>query len=73
MLARERTQREHDRDITLAWSMAALTRGTKGLPKLDSLLSRKMAHRQSQMEMVSQWQIIAARFGGKFVPVTEAH
>ena len=35
--ARERLKREHQRDLTLAWSMAALTR-TKQLPSLQKLL-----------------------------------
>lgn len=72
-LAKERRAHEHDRDVTLAWSIAALTRGTKGLPKLSSLLMQKPGHRQTAREQVAMWQFIAARFGGTFTPVTEAH
>lgn len=67
---KERQNATHDRDVTLAWSIAALTRGTKGLPKLDTLLTRKKTtHRQTTAEQTAMWQVIAARFGGKFVPL----
>lgn len=70
MLAKERREHDYDRDITLAWSIAALTRGTKGLPKLDRLLTRKASRRQTPQEQAAMWQFIAARFGGVFRPVT---
>lgn len=35
----QKSRAERDRDIALAWHTAALTRGTKGLPKLERLLS----------------------------------
>jgi hypothetical protein len=60
----------HDRDVSLAYAIAGLTRGTKGLPKLETLLRRK--HKQTVREQVETWQLIAAKFGGKFVPAKEA-
>jgi hypothetical protein len=59
---------QHDRDVTLAWNIAAL-RGTKGLPPLDKILTRR-ARRQSPAEQAALWQTIAAKHGGVFKPVT---
>lgn len=68
-LAKERREGEHDRDMVLAWHMAALTRRTKGLPKVEQLLTRKPARRQQSVrEQIAMWQVAAARFGGEFRP-----
>lgn len=69
--AKERYEEQHDRDLSLAWHIAALTRGTKGLPPLDRL-RRRRGHgkvRQSVREQIAMWQVAAARFGGTFRPV----
>jgi hypothetical protein len=61
--ARERHLDEHDRRVMLAWEIAALTRGTKGLPRLDSLLARRttglpltrsLADQRAQLERFAQ-------------------
>lgn len=68
--AKERHEEMRDRDLSLAWHIAALTRGTKGLPPLDRLLRRKSrAPQQSVREQIAMWQVAAARFGGTFRPV----
>jgi hypothetical protein len=62
---------DRDRDMTLAWTTAALTR-TKELPKLQTLLSSKgggAKRPQSGREQVLMWQTIAAYFGGTFTPM----
>jgi hypothetical protein len=59
-----------DRDTSLAWHIAALTRGTKGLPKLETLLvNQPKRTRQSAREQVAMWQAFAAQVGGHFQPV----
>lgn len=69
VVAKRLSDERHDRDVTLAYNIAALTRGTKGLPKLDTLLSKRTRReRQSAVEQVAMWQVIAARFGGEFRP-----
>lgn len=69
VLVKERRDQAHDRDMSLAWHVAALTRGTKGLPKLETLLTTKpTTRRQSAREQVAIWQVAAARFGGVFRP-----
>lgn len=69
--AKERQEEMHDRDLSLAWHIAALTRGTKGLPPLDRLLRRRgrASVRQTPKEQIAMWQVAAARFGGTFRPV----
>jgi len=68
--AKERQEEMRDRDLSLAWHIAALTRGTKGLPPLDRLLRRKSrGPRQTVKEQIAMWQVAAARFGGAFRPV----
>jgi hypothetical protein len=68
---KDRLGTERDRDITLAWHSAALTRGTKGLPKLETLLTKKpvRSQRQTAAEQAAMWQVIATRFGGTFKPL----
>lgn len=68
--AKERHEEMRDRDLSLAWHIAALTRGTKGLPTLEKLLGRRgrPSVRQSPREQVAMWQVAAARFGGAFRP-----
>lgn len=67
---KERRGIEHDRDMSLAWHVAALTRGTKGLPKLETLLTKKQGTRhQTPAQQTAMWQVIAARFGGTFTPM----
>lgn len=69
VLVKERRDHAHDRDMALAWHVAALTRGSKGLPRLDTLLTKKpTARRQSVREQIAIWQVAAARFGGVFRP-----
>ena len=69
--AKERTEETRDRDLSLAWHIAALTRGTKGLPPLDRLLTRRgrASARQTPQEQIAMWQVAAARFGGAFRPL----
>jgi hypothetical protein len=59
--AKQRRMDEHDRDMALAWRVAALGR-QKTLPKLDSLLSRK-APRQSAHEQRGILHILSAQYG----------
>jgi hypothetical protein len=66
---KERRGLEHDRDMSIAWHVAALTRGTKGLPKLKTLMTRRTENRQSASEQSAMWRVIAARFGGTFKPL----
>lgn len=71
-MAKRRNEEDSDRDITLAYNIATLTRGSKGLPKLDTLLSKnrkKSSARQSPLEQSAMWQIAAMRFGGQFKPL----
>lgn len=44
--------RQHDRDVALAWEIAALSRQER-LPPLKTLLSRKPVPRQTAAEMKS--------------------
>lgn len=70
VVLKRRHTRDRDRDITLAWSTAMLTR-TQDFPKLKSLLSSKAEkpRQQSGREQVLMWQTIAAYFGGTFTPM----
>lgn len=69
VLLKERQEQAHDRDMVQAWHVAALTRGSKGLPKLETLLTKKPGRRrQSAQEQIAMWQVAAARFGGVFRP-----
>ena len=47
-----------DRDMTLAWHIAALTRGTKGMPKLQSLLVSRGQRVQSVAQKRAALQMI---------------
>lgn len=69
--AKERHEETRDRDLSLAWHIAALTRGTKGLPPLERLLRRRgrASVRQTPQEQIAMWQAAAARFGGTFRPL----
>jgi len=71
VIAMRRREDQHDRDMTHAHTLAGLTRGTKGLPKLQSLLSkrRRLSGRQSPEQQAAMWQVAAARFGGTFRPL----
>lgn len=63
--ARRRDEREHDRDVRLAWYGEALAR-TKRLPKLSRLLQRQPAFTavsQTQEQMRSAVMVIAGQFG----------
>lgn len=69
VVAKRLREDRHDRDVTLAYNIASLTRGTKGLPPLEKLLSKRTRReQQSAVEQVAMWQVIATRFGGKFRP-----
>jgi hypothetical protein len=72
VVAQRRAEDRHDRDITLAHNIASLTHGSKGLPKLETLLSkrRRRSGRQTAKEQVAMWQFAAASFGGQFKPST---
>lgn len=70
MAAKLRIEDAQDRDMTLAWHVAALTRGTKGMPKLERLLKRKKGSApQPAAEQAAIWQVAAAVFGGTFRPL----
>lgn len=73
-MAYERQVERADRFTALAYRIAAWTRGTKGLPKLDTLLINKrgLQRRQTAKEQIAMWQVIAARFGGKFRPADKS-
>lgn len=69
VIAKQRAEAAHDRDMSLAWHVAALTRGTKGLPRLQSLFAQKRSAKgQSAAEQIAMWQLAATRFGGTFRP-----
>lgn len=74
VVGKDTREEAHDRDVTLAWSIAAMTRGSKGLPKLNSLLIRKqtpnaqpqrqsLAEMQHMLEAISQAYQIPLRKG----------
>lgn len=44
--------------MTLAWTTAALTRGTKGLPKLERLLAKRTGSTQSVPQQRAALQLI---------------
>jgi hypothetical protein len=65
--AQERKRDEHDARAWLAWHFAALTRGTKGLPTLKSMLAKRTPEKQSlrvqraQLELLSAWYQLPLR------------
>jgi hypothetical protein len=60
---------KRDKDIVLAWHIAALTRGTKGLPKLESLLLTRAKRVQSLAEQRANLTMIL----GPGKPVSKPH
>jgi len=71
VVAKENRDERRDRDLWMAWHVAVLTRVSgKDFPKLDKLLQEKSEpRRQSPVEQVAMWQVIAAQFGGTFRPM----
>jgi hypothetical protein len=61
--ARERRQQEHDRDLTLAWTVANLV-WAKQMPTLDQLLHRRQELQpQSREEQLLVMQVLSNRLG----------
>lgn len=59
----QRQRDEHNHRMSLAWHIAAMTRGTKGLPKLERLLAKehkpqsREAHRLALTQLSQQYRI----------------
>lgn len=70
-VAAQQQQRDrHDERVWAVWHTVAWAHGSKGLPKLDTLLANKPSARaQTPKEQVEMWKLIAARLGGEFRPV----
>ncbi len=62
VVARRQAYESHDRDMTNAWTVAALMR-QKELPKLDKLLVRPRRRRQSVKEQRAAMYSLAASMG----------
>jgi hypothetical protein len=70
VVALRKRRDDHNSRAWLAWHVAALTRWQKALPKLETMLEgAPVRTRQTVAEQSAMWQVIAARFGGKFVPL----
>jgi hypothetical protein len=59
--AKQRREDQHDRDVTLAWRMAALER-QKTLPKLETLLSKR-GSKQTAAEQRGVLHVLSAQYG----------
>jgi hypothetical protein len=71
--ARQRDEREHNRDVRMAWMTNSLARH-KRLPRLaDLLVGHKAPTRQSGSAMVATMHALAAAHGFKFTPGNEVH
>lgn len=70
-VAAQQQQRDrHDERVWAVWHTVAWAHGSKGLPKLETLLANKPQSRiQSATEQAAMWQVIAKRFGGTFKPL----
>jgi hypothetical protein len=62
VVAAARARAAHDRDLRLAWSLAALSR-TKRLPKLEQLLARRNPQGQTPREMAGVLEQLSAQYG----------
>jgi hypothetical protein len=75
VVAKERWERDHDRDVAIAYNTAVFSHNAKvknGLKPLKQyLIKGAAASRKAQhpAEQIAMWQIIAMRFGGKFAPL----
>ena len=67
MVGFKRQQYEHERDVALAWRVAALSRQEK-LPKLETLLSQR-SPRQTAREQRGQLQVLSEMYG---IPLRKA-
>jgi hypothetical protein len=63
VVAREKVERQHNRDTALAWRTAMLQRAKK-IPGLKELLTAKKG-RQSVSEMRDVLEMLSQRYGGK--------
>jgi hypothetical protein len=72
---RARMLAAHNRDVTLAWHVAAITLtayGKKKMPKLKDLLARPSSRKEgppSPMQMRVQLEMLAAHLGKSLRPV----
>lgn len=64
-IALERAKTAHDRDLRIAWYVAALSRA-KTLPPLADLL--RLGRPQSALERAAVWRRAADIFGGTIRP-----
>lgn len=65
VVAKQRGEDDHDRDVALAWRIDALRRHKK-LPSLKSLLvSGRRNQKQTPKQMRTALHLLAAQYGGE--------
>jgi hypothetical protein len=64
VVAKRRTEDEHDERMTLAWTIAGLSRQKK-LPNLKTLLAKRKPRPQTAGEMRTILHMLAGQYGGR--------
>jgi hypothetical protein len=66
----ERRMDEADRDVRLAWQIAAFTRGTKGLPKVERFYVRRPGGRKPAGGHRDMVEMLGGKYGGRLRSVS---
>lgn len=61
VIAKQRREDEHDRDVTLAWTVEALRR-TKRLPALKTLFAKRSSERQTSRQLRTTLQLLSEAY-----------